>query len=317
MTPSTLTLDVAGLPVTAAVVAFLLGASAHAACSDTAAAATATAGSACTATGSTYTNGTYALESNGAGSSLTVTGAVSLNPGGANATTGGRAVASADGSGSALTFNGNVAIVQRGATNSYGLSAGNVTPGGTGTVQVSNLEAGATWEFSTNSGTTWTAGTGSSFTLAAGTYAAGAVQVRQTDVAGNSSVAGSAPALTVDATAPATLAAAQTAFIAAAGIAGAVAASFHWSPLLWGGAGNSVTYTLQPADKGRYLFYCVTPAAASGASPGLEVCTAATGPVREAAPQAVPSLSGSGVLGLGAAMALLGGLGWRRRRGQH
>lgn len=84
-----------------------------------------------------------------------------------------------------------------------------------------------------------------------------------------------------------------------------------------GGAGNSVTYTLQPADKGRYLFYCVTPAAASGASPGLEVCTAATGPVREAAPQAVPSLSGSGVLGLGAAMALLGGLGWRRRRGQH
>lgn len=39
---------------------------------------------------------------------------------------------------------------------------------------------------------------------------------------------------------PVTLAAAQTAFVAAAAIAGAVAASFHWSPLLWGGAGNSV-----------------------------------------------------------------------------
>ena len=81
----------------------------------------------------------------------------------------------------------------------------------TGTVQVSNLEAGATWEFSSNGGTTWAAGSGSSFTLAAGTYAAGAVQVRQTDAAGNLSAAGSGTALTVDATAPAAPAAALAA----------------------------------------------------------------------------------------------------------
>ena len=81
----------------------------------------------------------------------------------------------------------------------------------TGTVQVSNLEAGATWEFSSNGGTTWAAGSGSSFTLAAGTYAAGAVQVRQTDAAGNLSAAGSGTALTVDATAPAAPAAALVA----------------------------------------------------------------------------------------------------------
>ncbi len=37
----------------------------------------------------------------------------------------------------------------------------------------------------------------------------------------------------------ATLAAAQTAFVAAAGIAGGAAASMHWAPLLWGGYGTS------------------------------------------------------------------------------
>jgi uncharacterized repeat protein (TIGR02059 family) len=71
-----------------------------------------------------------------------------------------------------------------------------------GVVNVSGLESGATWEFSTNGGSSWTAGTGTSFTLGAGSYASGAVQVRQTDAAGNVSAAGSLGVATVDATAP-------------------------------------------------------------------------------------------------------------------
>ncbi len=72
-----------------------------------------------------------------------------------------------------------------------------------GLMSVSGLEPGSSWEFSTNGGVSWTAGTGSSFSLAAGSYAANAVQVRQTDAAGNvSAVASQASAITVDTTAP-------------------------------------------------------------------------------------------------------------------
>ena len=53
------------------------------------------------------------------------------------------------------------------------------------TVTVGGLESGAAWEYSTDGGTTWAAGTGTSFTLHAGHYAAGQIQVHQTDVAGN------------------------------------------------------------------------------------------------------------------------------------
>lgn len=53
-----------------------------------------------------------------------------------------------------------------------------------GTVNVSNLENGSTWQYSINGGTSWTAGTGSSFLLGVGTYAVGAIRVRQTNVAG-------------------------------------------------------------------------------------------------------------------------------------
>ena len=71
-----------------------------------------------------------------------------------------------------------------------------------GTVNVSGIEAGATWQYSVNSGAFIT-GTGTSFTLAAGTYTANAVQVKQTDAAGNtSSVGANAGAITVDTTAP-------------------------------------------------------------------------------------------------------------------
>ncbi|MFC3215609.1 beta strand repeat-containing protein [Novosphingobium panipatense] len=66
------------------------------------------------------------------------------------------------------------------------------------TVAVGGLEPGATWQYSTNGGATWQAGTGTSFELAPGTYPAGAVQVRQTDIAGNISRTGTLPAVTID-----------------------------------------------------------------------------------------------------------------------
>jgi hypothetical protein len=73
-----------------------------------------------------------------------------------------------------------------------------------GQVNVSGLESGATWQYSTDGGTNWNAGTGTSFTLAAGTYSAGAIKVTQTDVAGNTSTNGTnAGAITVDTSAPA------------------------------------------------------------------------------------------------------------------
>ncbi|MDD5298624.1 MAG: Ig-like domain-containing protein, partial [Rhodocyclaceae bacterium] len=73
-----------------------------------------------------------------------------------------------------------------------------------GQVNVSGLEvaAGTSWQYSTDGGTHWTTGSGSSFTLAASAYTAGQVQVRQTDVAGNTGSAALLPALTVDQTNP-------------------------------------------------------------------------------------------------------------------
>lgn len=68
-----------------------------------------------------------------------------------------------------------------------------------GTINVSGLEAGATWQYSTDSGSTWLTGTGNSFELAPGNYAAGAIQARQTDQAGNTSPVGQTQqALVVD-----------------------------------------------------------------------------------------------------------------------
>ncbi|MEI7537280.1 MAG: SwmB domain-containing protein, partial [Comamonadaceae bacterium] len=77
-----------------------------------------------------------------------------------------------------------------------------------GTVSVTGIEAGATWQYSTNGGSTWSAAQAASttsFTLANATYAAGAIQVRQTDLANNTTlVASSNPAaITVDTTPPA------------------------------------------------------------------------------------------------------------------
>lgn len=71
------------------------------------------------------------------------------------------------------------------------------------TVDVTGIEANATWEYSVNNGTSWTIGAGSSFEVPVGTYGDGHIQVRQTDVAGNISTVGVlSGALTIDTTAP-------------------------------------------------------------------------------------------------------------------
>ncbi len=73
-----------------------------------------------------------------------------------------------------------------------------------GAINVNGLEAGGKWEYSSNAGATWVGGQGSNFVLAEGAYAANAVQVRQTDAAGNVSIVGkSAAAITVDSSAAA------------------------------------------------------------------------------------------------------------------
>ncbi len=56
---------------------------------------------------------------------------------------------------------------------------------GNGQINLNGLELGASWEYSSNAGNSWSAGTGSNFILPAGVYAANAVQMRQTDQAGN------------------------------------------------------------------------------------------------------------------------------------
>ena len=54
-----------------------------------------------------------------------------------------------------------------------------------GVIHVGSIENGAVWEYSTDAGNTWTLGSGDRFTLSDGDYAAGAVQMRQTDAQGN------------------------------------------------------------------------------------------------------------------------------------
>lgn len=70
--------------------------------------------------------------------------------------------------------------------------------------------------------------------------------------------------------------------------------TFRWvrSPTNSLGDGSTVStgrvYNSVASDKGAYLFFCVTPVAVTGASPGVEVCS----PARQvAAPTAVPTLS--------------------------
>jgi len=83
-----------------------------------------------------------------------------------------------------------------------------------------------------------------------------------------------------------------------------------------GGAGQTVSYTLQATDLNQYVFFCVKPAAQTGASPGAEVCTSPVGPVTarvvQQAPTPVPGLGLWALLGLTPLIAWLG-IGRQRR----
>lgn len=89
---------------------------------------------------------------------------------------------------------GTVAVDTSVATPSLALAQDTGTAGDgistNGTVNVSGLETGATWQYSTDSGANWQAGTGNSFVLAPANYTANSIQARQTDVAGNVSSIG-------------------------------------------------------------------------------------------------------------------------------
>ena len=69
-------------------------------------------------------------------------------------------------------------------------------------INVTGLEIGATWEYSTDNGVTWSAGSGASFNVSAASYIANYVQVRQTDLAGNTAIGKYAYAFTVDSAGP-------------------------------------------------------------------------------------------------------------------
>jgi hypothetical protein len=58
-----------------------------------------------------------------------------------------------------------------------------------GNFRVLGVEPGASWSYSTDSGETWDTGTGTTFLAADGQYVVGQIQVRQTDAAGNESIA--------------------------------------------------------------------------------------------------------------------------------
>ena len=59
----------------------------------------------------------------------------------------------------------------------------------TGVLGVSTSEQYTTWSYTLDGGKTWQLGTGNSFTLPEGTYEVGTIQVRQTDYAGNTTLA--------------------------------------------------------------------------------------------------------------------------------
>jgi len=70
------------------------------------------------------------------------------------------------------------------------------------TINVSGLESGATWQYSTDGGSSWSNGSGTSFELSTdNVYNAGDIKVKQTDVAGNVGTAVSnTSAITLDTT---------------------------------------------------------------------------------------------------------------------
>ena len=82
-----------------------------------------------------------------------------------------------------------------------------------------------------------------------------------------------------------------------------------------GGANKTVSYTVQSSDLNQYLYFCVTPAAQTGATPGIEVCSPATRPVAASpiTPTPVPSLGAWSLITLSSLLVMFGLARGRRR----
>ncbi|AYQ55811.1 alpha integrin [Bathymodiolus thermophilus thioautotrophic gill symbiont] len=121
-----------------------------------------------------------------------------------------------------------------------------------GTITVASLEEGATWQYSTNGGTNWTNGTGTSFTLAEGTHAIDAIQVKQTNIAGNvSSVVKNAGAIVVDTSNPLFTSATNVNFEINAAITTTVYDA-QASNLNGGNADDGITYSIKNASTSKF-----------------------------------------------------------------
>ncbi|AYQ55820.1 hypothetical protein MS2017_0056 [Bathymodiolus thermophilus thioautotrophic gill symbiont] len=121
-----------------------------------------------------------------------------------------------------------------------------------GTITVASLEEGATWQYSTNGGTNWTNGTGTSFTLTEGTHAIDAIQVKQTNIAGNvSSVVKNAGAIVVDTSNPSFTSATNVNFEINAAITTTVYDA-QASNLNGGNADDGITYSIKNASTSKF-----------------------------------------------------------------
>ncbi|WP_180334729.1 cadherin repeat domain-containing protein, partial [Bathymodiolus thermophilus thioautotrophic gill symbiont] len=121
-----------------------------------------------------------------------------------------------------------------------------------GTITVASLEEGATWQYSTNGGTNWTNGTDTSFTLTEGTHAIDAIQVGQTNVAGNvSSVVKNAGTIVVDTSNPSFTSATNVNFEINAAITTTVYDA-QASNLNGGNADDGITYSIKNASTSKF-----------------------------------------------------------------
>src|SRR5690606_8055833 len=87
--------------------------------------------------------------------------------------------------------------------------------------------------------------------------------------------------------------------------------TFRWvrSPTSSPAGGTNVSttrgYTPAAGDSGSYLFFCVTPVAATGMSPGAEVCSPGVQVTAAAAPAPIPTLSQWGLILMSILLGLL------------
>ncbi|CAB5503063.1 RTX toxins and related Ca2+-binding proteins, partial [Bathymodiolus thermophilus thioautotrophic gill symbiont] len=121
-----------------------------------------------------------------------------------------------------------------------------------GMMTVTGLESDATWQYSINGGTNWTNGTDTSFTLTEGTHAIDAIQVKQTNIAGNvSSVVKNAGAIVVDTSDP-LFAGAATANLEVNAAITTIVYDAQASNLSSGNADDGITYSIKNASTSKF-----------------------------------------------------------------